>query len=580
MPTVEDDRVSRRRYQREQRARAEAEELLENKSRELFLANQKLSEYSGHLETAVLERTTELRQALVQAEAASAVRTRFVATMSHEIRTPLGGMLGMIDLLEMDEDNPEKLEFLKNARISGQALSRIVNDVLDFSKMEAGVFVFEDEGVDIRALIGSVIAMAGANLISEGRMIESKVDLSVPPLFFGDAIRIRQVISNLVSNAVNYSTDGPITVCAKSTPHAKGILLRVEVQDFGIGIDKEQLGNLFKDFSQISNSLTAAARGTGLGLAISKRIVEGCGGTIGVDSTPGFGSTFWFEIPAEVLATPQIVEAEHTLDEEFAETFSLKGTRVLLAEDNAINQKLLLTYLDRMGVEAVLAENGRIAVEKFEPGLFDLILMDVAMPEMDGLEATGLIRKSADLKDIPPVIVLTAHVMDAIQEEASVVGVDTVLCKPIPFRELKAAMIKTLGRSLMFEPVHEEASVPAVETLVKAAPRNVTALMSGPMAEDLLLMFSQEDLSQLVSKYVADGQETLTKISEAHGLGQAANLRENAHYLKGSSLLMGFNRVAALCTEVEDNAVDISASRMLGIGQEMSDLFSEILDHV
>ena len=580
MPTVEDDRVSRRRYQREQRARAEAEELLENKSRELFLANQKLSEYSGHLETAVLERTTELRQALVQAEAASAVRTRFVATMSHEIRTPLGGMLGMIDLLEMDEDNPEKLEFLKNARISGQALSRIVNDVLDFSKMEAGVFVFEDEGVDIRALIGSVIAMAGANLISEGRMIESKVDLSVPPLFFGDATRIRQVISNLVSNAVNYSTDGPITVCSKSTPHAKGILLRVEVQDFGIGIDKEQLGNLFKDFSQISNSLTAAARGTGLGLAISKRIVEGCGGTIGVDSTPGFGSTFWFEIPAEVLATPQIVEAEHTLDEEFAETFSLKGTRVLLAEDNAINQKLLLTYLDRMGVEAVLAENGRIAVEKFEPGLFDLILMDVAMPEMDGLEATGLIRKSADLKDIPPVIVLTAHVMDAIQEEASVVGVDTVLCKPIPFRELKAAMIKTLGRSLMFEPVHEEASVPAVETLVKAAPRNVTALMSGPMAEDLLLMFSQEDLSQLVSKYVADGQETLTKISEAHDLGQAANLRENAHYLKGSSLLMGFNRVAALCTEVEDNAVDISASRMLGIGQEMSDLFSEILNHV
>ena len=191
MPAAEDDRVSRRRYQREQRARAEAEQLLENKSRELFLANQKLSAYSEHLEEAVLERTVELRQALVEAEAASAVRTRFVATMSHEIRTPLGGMLGMIDLLEMDEDNPEKLEFLKNARISGQALSRIVNDVLDFSKMEAGVFVFDDEGVDIRALVGSAIAMARANLISKGRMIESKADLTVPPLFFGDATRIR-----------------------------------------------------------------------------------------------------------------------------------------------------------------------------------------------------------------------------------------------------------------------------------------------------------------------------------------------------------------------------------------------------
>ena len=164
--------------------------------------------------------------------------------------------------------------------------------------------------------------------------------------------------------------NGPITVRAKSTPHAKGVLLRVEVQDFGVGIEKSQLENLFKDFSQISNSLTAAARGTGLGLAISKRIIEGCGGTIGVESSPGFGSTFWFEIPAEVVATPQIIEAEHVLDEAFSESFSREGTRVLLAEDNTINQKLLLVYLDRMGVDAVLAENGRIAVEKFEPGLF------------------------------------------------------------------------------------------------------------------------------------------------------------------------------------------------------------------
>jgi signal transduction histidine kinase/CheY-like chemotaxis protein len=580
MPTVEDDRVSRRRYQREQRARAEAEELLENKSRELFLANQKLSEYSEHLETAVLERTTELRQALVQAEAASAVRTRFVATMSHEIRTPLGGMLGMIDLLEMDEDNPEKLEFLKNARISGQALSRIVNDVLDFSKMEAGVFVFEDEGVDIRALIGSVIAMAGANLISEGRIIESKVDLSVPPLFFGDATRIRQVISNLVSNAVNYSMNGPITLRAKSTPHAKGVLLRVEVQDFGVGIEKSQLENLFKDFSQISNSLTAAARGTGLGLAISKRIIEGCGGTIGVESSPGFGSTFWFEIPAEVVATPQIIEAEHVLDEAFSESFSLEGTRVLLAEDNTINQKLLLVYLDRMGVDAVLAENGRIAVEKFEPGLFDLILMDVAMPEIDGLEATSLIRKSTSAENIPPVIILTAHIMDAIHEQATAVGVDTVLCKPIPFRDLKEAMIKTLGRNRLVGPDHDKEAAAANMEPAEAEPKNVSTLMSGPMAEDLLLMFSPEDLAQLASNYVVDGQETLKKMSESHGLGQLEKLLENAHYLKGSSLLMGFSEVAALCTEIEDNAAIRDAIWMSEVERKMSGLFSEILSHV
>jgi signal transduction histidine kinase/DNA-binding NarL/FixJ family response regulator len=578
MPVNDDDRVSRRRYQREQRARAEAEQLLENKSRELFLANQKLSDYSKHLEAAVLERTVELRHALEQAEEASAVRTRFVTTMSHEIRTPLGGMLGMIDLLEMDEVDPESLEFLKNARLSGQALSRIVNDVLDFSKMEAGVFAFEDEGVDIRALVTSVIAMTCANFNSEGRAIESKVDQSVPPLFFGDATRIRQVISNLVSNAVNYSTDGPITLRAKSTPHAKGILLRVEVQDFGVGIEEDQLGNLFKDFSQISNSLTAAARGTGLGLAISKRIVEGCGGTIGVDSTLGFGSTFWFEIPAEVLATPQITKAEHVLDDEFSDSFSLQGTRVLLAEDNVINQKLLLTYLDRMGVEVVLAENGRIAVEKFEPDLFDLILMDVAMPEMDGLEATSLIRKSAGSKNIPPIIVLTAHVMDAIQEKAALVGVDTVLCKPIRFKELQETMIKTLGRSMMHQADQDEGSVSEQST--KNEPKNMSALMSGPMAEDLVSMFSPEDLSQLVSKYVADGQDTLKKMSELHGLGQIDTLCQNAHYLKGSSLLMGFNSVADLCTQIEENAATYDAAQMSEVEQKMTDLFSQILDHI
>jgi signal transduction histidine kinase/DNA-binding NarL/FixJ family response regulator len=578
MPVNDDDRVSRRRYQREQRARAEAEQLLENKSRELFLANQKLSDYSKHLEAAVLERTVELRHALEQAEEASAVRTRFVTTMSHEIRTPLGGMLGMIDLLEMDEVDPESLEFLKNARLSGQALSRIVNDVLDFSKMEAGVFAFEDEGVDIRALVTSVIAMTRANFNSEGRAIESKVDQSVPPLFFGDATRIRQVISNLVSNAVNYSTDGPITLRAKSTPHAKGILLRVEVQDFGVGIEEDQLGNLFKDFSQISNSLTAAARGTGLGLAISKRIVEGCGGTIGVGSTLGFGSTFWFEIPAEVLATPQITKAEHVLDDEFSDSFSLQGTRVLLAEDNVINQKLLLTYLDRMGVEVVLAENGRIAVEKFEPDLFDLILMDVAMPEMDGLEATSLIRKSAGSKNIPPIIVLTAHVMDAIQEKAALVGVDTVLCKPIRFKELQETMIKTLGRSMMHQADQDEGSVSEQST--KNEPKNMSALMSGPMAEDLVSMFSPEDLSQLVSKYVADGQDTLKKMSELHGLGQIDTLCQNAHYLKGSSLLMGFNSVADLCTQIEENAATYDAAQMSEVEQKMTDLFSQILDHI
>jgi CheY-like chemotaxis protein len=210
--------------------------------------------------------------------------------------------------------------------------------------------------------------------------------------------------------------------------------------------------------------------------------------------------------------------------------------------------------------------------------LFDLILMDVAMPEMDGLEATSLIRKSAGSKNIPPIIVLTAHVMDAIQEKAALVGVDTVLCKPIRFKELQETMIKTLGRSMMHQADQDEGSVSEQST--KNEPKNMSALMSGPMAEDLVSMFSPEDLSQLVSKYVADGQDTLKKMSELHGLGQIDTLCQNAHYLKGSSLLMGFNSVADLCTQIEENAATYDAAQMSEVEQKMTDLFSQILDHI
>ncbi|KAG1647909.1 Sensor histidine kinase GacS [Nymphon striatum] len=361
------DRVSRRRYQREQAARAEAEKLLEEKSRELFLANKQLSAHSAQLEQAVFDRTTELRRALEQAEAASTARSRFVATMSHEIRTPLGGMLGMIDLLEMDETDPSKKELLTYAKTAGNGLSRIVNDVLDFSKMEAGVFVFEEEHVDIRALIESVRILAGSNKNGADRSVITKIDTSVPKLFLGDATRIRQVLSNLISNALRYSTDGPIIVRAKATEHPKDALLRVEVEDFGVGISEAELTNLFKDFSQISNSLTAAAQGTGLGLAICKRILEGCGGRIGVESSLGEGSTFWFELPVEVSS---IAETHHSDTQSMTDKNqqqSLDGKRVLIAEDNLINQKLLLTYADRMNLNAELAENGRIALEKFSP---------------------------------------------------------------------------------------------------------------------------------------------------------------------------------------------------------------------
>lgn len=543
-----DDRVSRRRYQREQNARAEAEGLLEVKSRELYLANQQLSSHSAALEIAVKTRTAELIEALRLAEAASTSRSRFIATMSHEIRTPLGGLLGMIDLLNMGETDPEKKELLEFAKLAGNGLSRIVNDVLDFSKMEAGVFIFQEEHVDIRALIESVCVISGSNPISDHREITVEIDPTVPKLFLGDATRIRQVISNYISNAQRYSETGPIIIRAEGKAHAKGTLLRVTVQDFGVGIDSSKMDSLFKDFSQINNVLTASAQGAGLGLAICKRILEGCGGQVGVDSELGAGSTFWFELPVAIVDSLHVDNAQINKSAHVPSGANLKGKRVLIAEDNIINQKMLLTYVERLGLVAVLAENGRIALDKFAPDLFDVVLMDVAMPEMDGLEATRRIREKWAGHILPPIMILTAHVMDAIEEEARLVGVEHVLSKPIPFDELKSALEFALNAD---GDADQTAAILEVSAMAPSDAKTFQSLMVPAVLNDLLDMLGIDDIAGLVKKYVVDSTDRLELIIAALKVADPAPVSAQAHSIKGSSLVLGFQELSELAHFIE-----------------------------
>lgn len=553
MTDTPDDRVSRARYERALKAQAEAEALLEQKSRDLFLANQKLSEYSADLAQAVLERTAELRSALERAEAASTARSRFLATMSHEIRTPLGGLLGMIDLLSMDEEDPKKLELLNFAKTAGVGLSRIVNDVLDFSKMEAGVFLFEEENVDIRALIESIRILVASHEHGANRRIFARIDDSVPALFLGDATRIRQVISNLVNNALRFSTDGPIIVRATASDHPEGALLRVEVEDFGVGIPEAEVENLFKDFTQISNPLTATAQGTGLGLAICKRIIKGIGGTISVTTTEGEGSTFWFEIPVRVVVRPEARGQNDPLPNASGKTGDITGKKVLIAEDNIVNQKLLLTYLDRMGLKADLAENGRIALEKFAPGKYDLVLMDVAMPEMDGLEATRRIRDKWSDEQLPPIMALTAHVMDAIEEEARLVGIDRILSKPIPFEDLKNAIEIALSPGLQNASLNTaSASQPRTRPQASTAEaRNLVDLLSPDVHERLVDVFGLEGLSDFAGKFVKDSSSRIEALLAAEQAGDQEEVSEQAHSLKGAAMAFGFSDMVEWARQIE-----------------------------
>jgi signal transduction histidine kinase/DNA-binding NarL/FixJ family response regulator/HPt (histidine-containing phosphotransfer) domain-containing protein len=578
MTTSPDDRVSRRRYEREQIARAEAEKLLEDKSRELFDANTALSAQSANLERAVKERTEELEQALKRAEAASTARSRFIATMSHEIRTPLGGLLGMIDLLSMDEKDASKLELLNYAKAAGEGLSRIVNDVLDFSKMEAGVFVFEEEDVDIRALVESIRILYTSHGKGTGRTIVTKIDRSVPKLFRSDATRIRQIISNLINNALRYSADGPIIFRAKAEAHEKGVLLRCEVEDFGVGIPPEKFKDLFKDFAQVANPLTVAAQGTGLGLAICKRILDGLGGKVGVESSLGEGSTFWFEVPVEVVSRPQSTQdddAEMASGEQ-SPARSIEGLRVLIAEDNIINQKMLLAYTDRMNLKADLAENGRIAVEKFAPGKYDLILMDIAMPEMDGIEATRQIKTKWPAKDVPPIFALTAHVADAIEEEANIVGIDRILSKPIPFNTLKAL----IESSLKLSKAKAGAGPKVAETSDVSVSQNAPAIVAelkGRMVPEvvnhLLEIFDMDGLIDLVQKFVVDASLRLEQLIAAERSGDKDAASKQAHSLKGASLALGFKDMSDMARHMElrDSDVDVE-----GLAAEFMSKINEV----
>lgn len=565
MEADKDDRVSRKRYEREKAARGEAERLLEAKSRELFLANQKRSQHLETLEETILDRTADLRRALQKAESASAMRARFIATMSHEIRTPLGGLLGMIDLMYGDETDPEKRELLEYAKTSGGALKRIVNDVLDFSKLEAGAFQFENERVDIRALISSVVALASASIPDGKKRLHSSISPTVPQCFAGDATRIRQVVSNLISNAGRYSTEGPIEIRAFASPHEKGALIRVEVEDKGIGISKEQQKELFKDFTQVQNELTSAAQGTGLGLAITRRIIEGAGGKIDVFSEPGVGSTFWFELPVEV----QDVEVCQKPAVKHEPKADISGARVLLAEDNKINQKLLLTFLKRMNVSADLAENGQIAVTKFAPGKYDIVLMDVAMPVMDGLEATRRIRETWPNEQVPPIMVLTAHVLDAIHEDSARVGIDRVLSKPITFGDLRDAIAEELG---------------AVDGLVDSVPNsfdarpNVFAHLSEPILRGLIETMSEDEVLEIVSEYVVDGRKNLEAIDASFKNSDPKGIASQAHSLKGVSGLIGVLEIAELAGRLECNAGELD-EKMLSEASAAISHHLDKLDH-
>jgi PAS domain S-box-containing protein len=374
----------------------------------------------------------ELRRKRVEAEAATVAKSEFVANMSHEIRTPLTGMLGFVGLLEgLEGLPPTAAKYVDRIATSGQALLSVVNDILDFSKLDADRLELDPHPFDPAALVTETLGLVGAEAARKGLSVCKEVQGVMPAAVLADRSRVRQVLLNLLTNAIKFTDNGRVTVKARHLDENGG-RLSIAVTDTGVGIPPDRQNRLFERFSQVDGSTTRQYGGTGLGLAISKGLIDKMGGEIGFESREGQGSTFWFTVDAplaeleEAPAAPMQPEPDD----------GLTAARILVVDDVAMNRELVRTMLSPFGYELVEAASGAEAVAAAMAGSFDLILMDLQMPGMDGLAATRAIRQACDLNHDAPIVALSANALPVHLAECAQAGMDDHIAKPIAPAEL------------------------------------------------------------------------------------------------------------------------------------------------
>lgn len=408
-----------------------------------------LAELNHSMEQRIVQRTAELVTARDAAEAANRAKSAFLSNMSHELRTPMNGVMGMVELARMRATDPKQIDWLEKACNCAVHLLSVINDVLDISKMEAAQLRIDHRDFKLGTVLEGLVNLLAPDVAKRKIAFDVEIvaALANRPLL-GDAQRLRQILLNLAGNAVKFTAAGSVQISVRSEAElASGPMVRFEVRDSGIGIAPLDQDRLFRAFAQVDETMTRNYGGTGLGLAICKNLVNLMGGKIGVESTLGQGSTFWFTVPLGAPGSGSPIEAplqasvaaSATLASEFADA------RILLAEDNPANQELVRTLLDGIGLRIDIAGDGEAAVDMALAADYALILMDLQMPKLNGIDATRAIRQATNCKRIP-IIALTSSVFDHDSQRCLDAGMDDHIAKPLNLEIFYSTLLKWLRR--------------------------------------------------------------------------------------------------------------------------------------